>query len=146
MVKYKLKQQLIRKQRNGYECGAIAIYNALILTGKYKSLKSIYKLLKLTKEGTSEKQMLRALTKINLLSNKKTTVLILGYYTSGGYGHYVTLFTNPVNKRIVATNCNSDLILDKYTFKRLKRFYYPSDKWLVRHLNSPTSDVYTITS
>ena len=146
----------LRTQKTGYDCGPVAVYNAHVLAGlKPMSLSKLKKILETDKDGTDEMLMsyyiafrsrsgrelygLPLQIALSMLSNKD--ILILGYELET-MGHYVAIAMK--NGKLRAYNWAPDHVVEKKSFKKLKKSAIISEKWLEEKLNSEGVETYTI--
>lgn len=149
----------MRTQRNGYECGPVALYNAHVLLGmKPPSLASLKRDLKTNKHGTSEKQMFRFINRMEADTTVYTSafaverrsavfdllegaVLLLGYYV-GKEGHYVTMLYHV--GRFYVFNWNNDDVIEHGSHKDMHKYVHVSFDWVRSKLMAEDSEVYIL--
>lgn len=149
-----------RKQRNGYECGPIAVYNALTLLGvKPPSLSSIKKDLGTDRHGTLEKKMSRFIYNLDLPTISYTSslqlerrsavfdmlegaVLILGYEVDGE-GHYTTI-RHEWPMFFVAYNWLPDKRMATESHKNMLDYSIVDLDWIRDKLKDDKTEIYSL--
>lgn len=150
----------ILKQSNGYECGPIAVNNAMVLLGmEPPRLKQLHRMLLTDRDGTTGYDMRNALRDLHILERSYTynpkadkvmslaqiitgdKVLVLGYEV-GDEGHYVTVSYE--NNSFYAYNWGTDLVVSKVSFKKLKKRSKVAFDWVAEKVLDEASEIYLI--
>lgn len=151
-----------RKQRNGYECGPVAVSNALTLVGvKAPSMTALKKLLRTNRNGTSTKMMKTILEKLhpNVIDYTSAStkqrreavielmlgeILVLGYYAAGIEGHYTVVKYLRSNGKFYAFNWLPDHLTVTESHSKMHKIGTISVEWIAGKLEDQASEIYVL--
>lgn len=148
----------IKTQRNGHECGPIAVHNVFILLNKNPPpLKKLKEMLKTDKYGTSKSDMIKTLKELKILrSTKATEDVFYHYYVMGNpvliglqldneEGHYTVLKYEYDSDKHYAYNHATEDVLNFGSYKEYKKRMLLKKEQAMRLIYNKSNEIYVLT-